>query len=177
MTMPSGQTIELSQFAGEWALDGTRSSILFRSSSLYGLFKVKGVFHDLRGGALIEPDGHVRGELVVNASSVDTRSKKRDTHLRSDDFFDVAKYPEIVFELSGIAPGPDQHRLSGTLRIIGNSQPLDLAVRIQDNDASGLTLDATTTVDRSLWGVNFRKNGMVKMDTGLEISARFNRVG
>jgi polyisoprenoid-binding protein YceI len=177
MTVQPNQAIDPSQFAGKWTLDGSRSSISFRASSLWGLMKVRGKFTRLRGEAIIEPNGSVRGQLVVDASSMHTGNTKRDNHLRSDDFFKVAKHPEIVFELSGIVPGSDEHRLTGTLRIIGNSQPLQLTARIRDLDASGLTLYAQTTVDRSRWGVTYRKNGMVNMNTGLEISARFNREG
>jgi polyisoprenoid-binding protein YceI len=175
MTMPSGQTVDLSQFAGDWVLDGARSSISFRSSSLWGLVKVKGTFTGLRGEAHIDPTGEVRGQLVVDASSVETGNKKRDNHLRSDDFFAVDKHPEITFELNGIVPGSDQHQLNGTLDIIGNSRPLDLAAEVQDQDESGLTLHAHTTVDRSQWGVSYRKSGMTNMNTQLEITARFNR--
>jgi polyisoprenoid-binding protein YceI len=137
--------------------------------------KVKGTFKDLRGEASVEPDGIVRGQLVIDASSVDTRNKKRDNHLRSEDFFAVAKYPEIVFELNRVTLGAVEHRLEGTLSVIGNTQPLNLVVQIQDRDATGLTLHVETTIDRSQWGVAFRKNGMVKMSTALEISARFKR--
>jgi polyisoprenoid-binding protein YceI len=73
--------------------------------------------------------------------------------------------------------GPDQSRLSGTLRILGISQPLDLVAAIRDRDPSGLTLHAETTVDRSRWGLVYRKNGMVNMNTGLQIAARFDRRG
>lgn len=176
MTMPSGQTVDPAQYAGEWALDTSRSSVSFRSSSLWGLLKVKGTFAGLRGDATVDPTGSIRGRLVIDAATVDTGNQKRDTHLRSDDFFAVTRYPEIVFELNDVALGPDQHRLNGTLHVIGNRQPLDLTARVTDQDAAGLTLHVTTTLDRSRWGVTFRKNGMVNMDTALDITARFNRV-
>jgi polyisoprenoid-binding protein YceI len=141
----AGQTIDMSQFAGEWALDGARSSVSFRSSSLWGLMKVKGTFRGLRGEGHLDPSGSVRGHLVIETSSVDTGNKRRDRHLRADDFFAVSKHPQIVFELNLLVPGPDQSRLSGTLRILGISQPLDLVAAIRDRDPSGLTLHAETT--------------------------------
>jgi polyisoprenoid-binding protein YceI len=147
----AGQTIDMSQFAGEWALDGARSSISFRSSSLWGLVKVKGKFTGLHGEGQVDPTGSVRGELVIETASVDTGNKWRDRHLRADDFFAVSKYPEIVFELDHVVPGPDQSRLSGTLRILGISQPLELVAAVRDHDPSGLALHAGTTVDRSRW--------------------------
>jgi polyisoprenoid-binding protein YceI len=68
----AGQTINISQFAGEWVLDGSRSSISFRSSSLWGLMKVKGTFTGLRGEGHVDPSGSVRGQVVIEAASVDT---------------------------------------------------------------------------------------------------------
>jgi polyisoprenoid-binding protein YceI len=139
--------------------------------------KVKGKFTDLRGEAHVDPTGIARGQLIVDASSVDTGNQKRDNHLRSDDFFAVGNYPEIIYELSRVAPGSEYSRLSGSLSVIGNTHPLDLLVQVRDHDASGLTLQVDTTVDRSRWGIIYRKSGMVKMGTGLEIVARFNRKG
>lgn len=175
MTMQSGQSFDISQFTGKWVFDGSRSLVSFQSSSLWGLVKVKGQFTGLRGEGHVDPSGDVRGQLVIDAASVDTGNKRRDRHLCSDDFFAASTYPEIVFELSHIPPGSDHSLLSGTLGIIGITQPLDLAVQIRDRDASGLTLHTETTVDRSRWGVTYRKNGMVNMNTRLEISARLNR--
>src|SRR5260370_28601926 len=126
MTVQPNQAIDPSQFAGKWTLDGSGSAISFRASSLWGLMKVRGKFTRLRGEAIIEPNGSVRGQLVVDASSMDTANTKPDNHLRSDDFFNVAKHPEIVFQLSRIVPASDQHRLTVPLPIIGNSQPLQL---------------------------------------------------
>jgi polyisoprenoid-binding protein YceI len=175
MTSQPSQTIGLSQFAGEWVLDGSRSSVTFRSSNFWGLLKVKGEFTSLSGEATIDPSGTVHGQLAIDATSVNTGNTKRDNHLRSDDFFAVAKHPKIIFELNAIAPGSETHRIGGTLRIIGNSQPLDLDARLQDLGDSGLTLHIQTTVDRSRWGVTYRKQGMTNMNTALDITARFDR--
>src|SRR5690606_18710598 len=61
-----------------------------------------------------------RIEVRIDAVSVDTRSEQRDAHLRSADFFDVEKYPELTFVATGIeALGGSKYRVPGDLTIRG----------------------------------------------------------
>jgi len=176
MTENAAAQSALAQFAGDWVLDGAQSAVTFRSSSLWGLVKVSGRFTDLRGEGSFGADGTVRGRLVMKAESVRTGMKQRDKHLRSADFFDVAKHPEIVFELSGLtAPDAVHLQLAGTLTVAGNSHPLEFAAQLADASAGAVTITAETTLDRSAWGISFRKSGMTNMSTGVRVSARFTR--
>lgn len=166
----------LTQFAGDWVLDGAQSSVTFRSTSFWGLVKVSGRFADLRGEGSFGADGTAHGRLVMVAESVHTGIKPRDKHLRSADFFDVAKHPEIVFELSGLtAPDSAHLQLAGTLTVAGNSHPLEFAAQLADASAGAVTITAETTLDRSAWGISFRRSGMTNMSTGVQVSARFTR--
>jgi polyisoprenoid-binding protein YceI len=65
---------------------------------VFGLVKVKGVFGQVAGAAVISAAGEATGTITVAAASIDTGLKKRDDHLRSADFFDAAKYPDITFQ-------------------------------------------------------------------------------
>lgn len=60
---------------------------------------VRGAFNDVEGELLVDADDPSRSEatLTVRASSIDTRNAKRDEHLRSADFFDVDRWPDITF--------------------------------------------------------------------------------
>jgi hypothetical protein len=89
--------------AGDWILDPRRSRVELRSRSLGGLARVHGVFRVVSGHGTVGPDGQVSGTVTVAAASIDTSSKRRDTHLRSADFFDSANHPDHP-------PGPDPAR-------------------------------------------------------------------
>src|SRR5947209_3590447 len=112
METPSGQ-MEAPQpqalladgtLAGEWALDPGRSSIRLKSMSMWGLAAVNGVFREIKGEGTVSPDGKVSGTITVAAASIETKNRKRDTHLRSADFFDTDNTPDITFTVGGIEP-------------------------------------------------------------------------
>src|SRR3954447_21822212 len=83
--------------AGQWQLETARSTVGLRSKSMWGLAPVKGSFQQLSGEGAITPAGEATGTLTVRAGSIDTKSRKRDEHLRSADFFDSVNHPDIVF--------------------------------------------------------------------------------
>ena len=101
---PSGQTnapalqalLADAALAGNWTLDPSRSTVSLRSKSMWGLAPVKGVFRQASGQGTVSPAGDVSGTVTVGAASIDTKNKKRDTHLRSADFFDSDTYPDIT---------------------------------------------------------------------------------
>jgi polyisoprenoid-binding protein YceI len=169
--------VGLSRYVGSWTLNGLDSSVTFRSSARWGLVNVRGRFARLEGEGHIGPDGLARGRLVLHAASVDTNRTKRDDRLRSVDFFSVDRYPEIVFDLSSVEVTglPRRVRIDGTLTIIGNSLPLVFDAQILGQDNLGLTLHALGSVDRSRWGIGYRRNFVSKMDTGFEVFARLVR--
>lgn len=162
--------------AGTWELEAEGSSVTFVSTSLWGLTKVKGRFTDMRGGGSIGTDGSVSGELVIDARSVSTGNPRRDTHLRSDDFFKTSSHSEITYRASAIAPlGAQAARVTGTLTVAGTSRPLEVQARVEEVDDAGATVSAHLDIDRSAWGVTFRKMGMTKMSTPVEVIARLRR--
>jgi polyisoprenoid-binding protein YceI len=161
---------------GKWDLDGDRSSVAFRSTSLWGLVPVKGRFTSLAGAGSIGPDGVASGELVIDASSVTTGNIERDTHLRSDDFFRTTRHPQIIYRASAITPlGGDRVRVSGVLTVAGTSRPLEVDATVNEVDSAVATVSAHLSIDRSAWDVTFRKRGMTRMSTAVDVVARFKR--
>lgn len=188
MTVPSGDeegpapgedpTTHLTSgvWEGQWALDPSRSSVGFRSTSFWGLVKVKGQFSTLRGEGSLGADGSGTGRLVIDASSVNTGNKKRDDHLRSKDFFDAAAHPEITYVASAVArAGERRVRVTGNLTILDQTRSLEIDALLEDADSTGATVVSTGQLDRSAWGIAFRKMGMTKMTTGFEANLRFTR--
>jgi polyisoprenoid-binding protein YceI len=163
-------------WAGDWVLDPSRSSLHFRSTSLWGLVKVKGQFSNVRGEGSLGRDGTATGRLEIDASSVDTGNSKRDKHLRSDDFFHTSTHPEITYTVSGITPdGPGRVRVTGELSIVDHTHTLELTATLEEADPNGATVSTEAALDRSTWGIDFKKMGMTKMATRVDGRLRFTR--
>lgn len=166
-------TSDLSRLAGTWSLDPEKTTVSFRTRALWVL-PVKGTVKALSGDAQIRPDVAVKGTLVIDAASFDTKNKKRDDHLRSEDFLEVVKYPTIVFTANGGRPaGAGRVEITGLLTVHGRSQPLTLQAEVSGSGNS-TTVSTEVEIDRSLWGVSW-----AKMGTGLKnqvaIRAHFDR--
>jgi polyisoprenoid-binding protein YceI len=93
----------------------------------------------------------------INVRSIDTRIKKRDDHLRSAEFFNVDKYPQITFKSrSGKQTGPQTGDIPGDLTIHGVTKPITLHVKLLTplNDRSrtrwAITVDPITRRDFNL---------------------------
>src|ERR1700733_13078619 len=90
----------ITDLTGTWTLDPRRTTIQIQTKAMW-ILPVSGTLVVTEGGGNVDSDGRVTGRLVVDANSIDTKNKKRDQHLRTDDFFEVQKYPNIVFDVTG----------------------------------------------------------------------------
>ena len=111
--------------SGSWAVDPVHSAIEFRVKHMV-IQTVKGRFRDFDGAIVTGAEPTVSGSIRV--ASLDTLHEERDAHLRSSDFFDVERHPEITFEASGLRfNGDDRHfSLPGELTIKGVTRPIVL---------------------------------------------------
>ena len=161
--------------AGSWVLDGARSTIGLRSKSIWGMVPVKGAFGEVAGTGTVGADGSVTGTITVAAASIDTKNKKRDVHLRSADFFNSDKYPDIVFTLTGITPSGPGVTVSGELTVRDQTRPVSFAAAVSAADASQVALDAEVPFNRSDFGLTWNQLGMSSMHSTLAIHAVFSR--
>jgi len=138
---------------GSWTIDTETSRAEFR---------VRGVFgHWVRGTIPIR-DATVRAaspgtrprsiEARLDPAGVSTGNDKRDQHLRSADFFDVASQPEWRFVSGSIRSGDGGWQVEGSLTVRGTTRPVHLAVRPPDDSGR---IVATTTLDRRAFGVTW----------------------
>jgi polyisoprenoid-binding protein YceI len=174
-TKPLEALLQEQDLAGEWVLDPRTSSISLRNKSLWGLVPVNGQFREIRGHGTVSSDGEVSGAIAVAAASIDTRNTKRDTHLRSADFFDSANNPDIIFSADGIRPSGQRVTVTGMLTVRDRTRPLtvEAAATVQDN--SEVWLDADVQLSQVEFGLTWNLLGMVGRNNTLTVHAVFTR--
>lgn len=162
-------------FTGTWQLDPMRSTATLSTRSMWGMAPVKGTFTRLSGHAVADRPTIVSGQVSVDATSFDSKNVKRDTHLRSKDFFNVDVHPDIVFVVDKVASSNGALLAVGQLSVAGVSRPLDVPFTVSALDADTVRLDAKVKIDRSDWGLTWNQMGMASMKNVLTVSATFTR--
>ena len=165
--------LEDAAFTGSWTLDASRSAIGLRSRSMWGLAPVNGVFREISGNGTVSPDGEVSGTVTVAAASVDTKHTRRDTHLRSADFFDSANHPDIKFTADGIRPSGQGVAVTGALTVRDRTRPLSFDAAASFQGDGEIWLDAEIHVNRADFGLTWNQMGMASLNNTLTIHAVF----
>ncbi|MFD3613999.1 YceI family protein [Streptomyces sp. NPDC058676] len=161
---------------GTWQLDRTASTVALRHKTMWGLVTVKGTFSGVTGRGEVRPDGSAVGTVTLDAASLDTKNAKRDTHLRSADFFDVDNHPEITLAVRSAELRADKTvQVVAQLTARGVSRPLTLTANLVEADADALTLAAEFTVDRDQFGMGWNQMGMIRGVTTITTTLRFSR--
>ncbi|HVQ51417.1 MAG TPA: YceI family protein [Mycobacterium sp.] len=147
---------------GVWTVDPGRSTIAFKAKSMWGLAPVKGHFAEFSGDGQITDTQTVFGRIDIKVASVDTKIRKRDNHLRSADFFEVAKFPDIsVVVTSAEGIDGDIVDLRAQLTVKGTSAPLPLRTKVAVLDDGAVRVTAEATIDRNDFGVDGNMMGMI----------------
>lgn len=149
--------------ADTYAVDPVHSNVAFTIRHLVS--KVTGKFDDFSGTVNVDPKKLATSsvDFAIKVASIDTGNGDRDKHLKSGDFFDAEKYPEITFKSSSVkATGKDKYSVAGTLTMHGVSKQVVLPVEfggfgkdMQGNEKAGFGL--TTKLDRQAYGINWNK--------------------
>ena len=113
--------------SGTYQIDPMHSSVEFAVKHLM-ISTVKGRFADVKGTLELPESGDAKVDITIAAPSIYTGVEARDTHLKSADFFDVEKYPELRFVSTEATRHGDGWRLVGNLTMHGVTQPVTLAV-------------------------------------------------
>jgi len=175
MTVPVVQALlKDGTLAGKWALDPRASSIRLKSM-IYGMIPVKGVFREVSGNGTISADGQASGTLTIAAASIDTKNTRRDTHLRSADFFDIGNHPDITFTADRIRPSDQDVTVAGVLTVRGRTRPLSFPAAASVHGDGEIRLDAEVRINRTDFGLTWNWLGMVAATSTLTVHAVFIR--
>jgi polyisoprenoid-binding protein YceI len=167
--------LEDGTLAGHWTLDPAASTVRLDSKSMWGLVKVKGTFGQVSGEGTVTADGTATGVITVVAASVDTGNGKRDTHLRSADFFDTANHPGITFRATGVSLADGGLTVSGTLTVRDRTQPVTVTAAVSAHGADQVVLDAAVPVNRADFGLTWSQLGMASLHNTITVHAVFTR--
>ncbi len=119
--------------ADEYALDAAHTSIEFSVRHMV-ISNVKGSFSDVSGVILYDEKDITKSsvDVTIKVASINTNNEKRDEHLRSPDFFDAEKYPDITFKSSKIEKTKEGLVMTGTLTIRGISKEVTMPFELTD---------------------------------------------
>lgn len=152
-------------FATTWTIDPEHSNVGFKVRHLM-VSNVKGNFNTFNGTVDINEKDITKSkvEVSIDTNSINTNVHKRDEHLRSADFFDVAKYPAMTFVSKKVAKaGKDRLKVTGDLTLHGVTKQVVLDVEPISKESKdpwgnirrGTT--ATTKIDRKDFGLTWNK--------------------
>jgi polyisoprenoid-binding protein YceI len=102
-------------------------------------------------------------DATIDASTINTNNERRDTHLKSGDFFEVAKYPTITFKSKRVVPGTaGKFQLVGDLTMRGVTKEVTLDVEGPSQQVNAgrnfvIGANASTTIKRSEWGLTWNR--------------------
>jgi polyisoprenoid-binding protein YceI len=148
-----------------YTLDKAHSFIGFRVKHM-GLIYVPGYFRDFTGTINYNAQDVSKStvEFSAKVTSIDTGVAARDNHLRSADFFEVEKYPDITFKSTKVAKMGDHWMLTGDFTMKGVTRSVTFPIKITGwvpaNPRQGTRMGATaeTTINRRDYGINYGNN-------------------
>jgi len=159
----AGDTKKDEGAAGVYKLDPAHSTIGFRVKHM-GLIEVPGYFRDFTGMVNYDAKDVSKStvEFTAKTTSVDTGVAARDKHLRTADFFEVEKFPEMMFKSTKVEKKGKQWMVTGDLTMKGVTKsisfPFNVAGFLPGDKGTRMGVTAETTINRRDFGVNYGTN-------------------
>lgn len=149
--------------AATYVIDVTHSELSFRIRHLVS--RVTGTFKDWKGTITVEDPNRWETavvDVVIQTASIDTKNERRDTHLRTSDFFLADSNPTITFRSTRIERSGDDAKIHGNLTMRGVTRPVVLEGTFlgATKNAQGKTrvgFEASVTVNRLDYGVAWNR--------------------
>ncbi len=145
-----------------WNVDPNHTAAHFTVRHM-GLSNVTGTFDKVSGTAQMDDKDFTKSSVdaVIDVASVDTRVQMRDNDLRSDHFFDVAKYPTMEFKSKRIEKQGDGYKMIGDLTMHGVTREVTLnmdepsAIMTDQHGNMHRGFSASGTINRKDWGMTY----------------------
>ncbi|AEV32194.1 hypothetical protein Oweho_1189 [Owenweeksia hongkongensis DSM 17368] len=144
----------------------TASSTVKFEISNWSIKTVEGTFSGMTGIFNLNTNDLANSNfnVCIDAATINTENEQRDEHLKTDDFFDVEKYPNICFKSTSITKSDNGYTTTGTLTMHGVSKKVNIPFTYNNNTFTG-----TLEIDRTDFGVGSDGGFMVGEEVSLEI--------
>lgn len=149
--------------ADQYKIDPVHSNVGFAVKHMV-VNTVHGRFNDWSGDIVYDDKDPAKSSVnvAIKTATINTENADRDTHLKSPDFLDVQKFPEITFHSKSVEKQGDGFVAHGILTIHGVSKDVDLPFKINGpikvGDSNLLGAEATLTINRQDYGVAWSKS-------------------
>ncbi|MFN3749668.1 MAG: YceI family protein [Sphingorhabdus sp.] len=169
--------------AGTYAVDSRHTQVNWQVNH-FGFNDYFGLFGDVTGTLQIDPanPSAAKVDVTIPIASVATSSQGLTDHLKTPDFFDIAKFETARFVSTSVKVDGQKAVIKGDLTMLGVTKPVELETRFEGagnnpmNKKATLGFHAATTIKRSQWGMT-KYVPMVGDDVKLRISVAFEKEG
>lgn len=155
---PAPATLPARADTATYRIDVGHSELTFRIRHL--MSRANGTFREWAGTITADPADWSTGsvDVTIQAASIDTRHDRRDTDLRSENFFDVANHPTITFRSTRVEVNGSEITVTGDLTMKGITKPVVLTGEFLGRMGAGtererVGFSATGTVNRTDYGI------------------------
>ena len=158
-------TVPAAAQVSTWEIDTAHSGAHFSVRHLM-IATVRGEFRKVTGAIQMDEKDISKStvEAVIDTTTIDTRNERRDDHLKSADFFEVAKFPTITFKSTSVTRQAEgKFKVAGDLTLHGVTKPVILDVegltnQVKDQRGNIKTgASATTKINRSEFGLTWNR--------------------
>ncbi len=118
----------------KYTIDPVHSTVSFKIKHLM-ISTVSGSFTDFAGSGTFDPENPEASsiQVTVQAASINTNNDQRDTHLKSDEFFNIEKHPTLTFQSTSITKNSDDtYNITGDFTLMGVTKPISFTATITD---------------------------------------------
>ncbi|MEO5859415.1 MAG: YceI family protein [Pyrinomonadaceae bacterium] len=165
LTIPADEKAMKSAETGAYSFDKAHSFIGFKARHM-GLIDVPGYFRDFTGTVNYDAADPARStvEFTAKVTSVDTGVAGRDRHLRTADFFDVEKFPDLTFKSTKVEKKGKGWIVNGDLSMRGVTKPVSIPFEITgflpggERAGAKIGISGETLINRRDFGVNWGTN-------------------
>ena len=154
---------------GAWTIDADRSHVAFTVKHM-GFMNEAGTMPISEGTIVVGEDlGASTVTADLDPTGFDTGNAKRDNHVRSSDFLDIEQFPTAHYRSIGVEARGASFSVHGELTVHGQTRPVTLVGEVTSNDDGEAAITASTTVNRSDFGVTKMPGFIVGKDLAIEL--------